>query len=244
MVNLVGNMLLSSACIAYLGAFTAGFRTELTSTWVSVATGMAIPVDPAFSLVRLLADPVVVREWNAMGLPADDFSTENGLFATLGRRWPLMIDPQGQANRWIKNVHRDNKLQIIKLSQSDFLRTLENAIRFGQPVLLENVEEELDPALEPVLLKQVGQNSSVCGVGYVLISNALPIFPSLQTFKKSGQICLRLGDTDVPYSDDFRFYITSKLANPVCSHILFSLSAHLIFPPWLPCSPFFAALHA
>jgi dynein heavy chain, axonemal len=189
MVNLVGNMLLSSACIAYLGAFTAGFRSELISSWVSVATGMEIPVDPAFSLVRLLADPVVVREWNAMGLPADDFSTENGLFATLGRRWPLMIDPQGQANRWIKNVHRENKLQIIKLSQADFLRTLENAIRFGQPVLLENVEEELDPALEPVLLKQ--------------------------TFKKGGQLCLRLGDTDVPYSDDFRFYITTKLANPV-----------------------------
>jgi dynein heavy chain, axonemal len=155
MVNLVGNMLLSSACIAYLGAFTAGFRADLVSTWVSVATGMTIPVDPSFSLVRLLADPVVVREWNAMGLPADDFSTENGLFATLGRRWPLMIDPQGQANRWIKNVHRENKLQIIKLSQPDFLRTLENAIRFGQPVLLENVEEELDPSLEPVLLKQV-----------------------------------------------------------------------------------------
>lgn len=123
-----------------------------------------------------------------MGLPADDFSTENGLFSTLGRRWPLMIDPQSQANRWIKNVHRDNKLQVIKLSQPDFLRTLENAIRFGQPVLLENVEEELDPALEPVLLKQ--------------------------TFKKSGQVCLRLGDSDVPYSDEFRFYITTKLANP------------------------------
>ena len=54
---------------------------------------------------------------------------------------------QGQANRWVKNLHRDEGLKVIKLSDSDFLRTLENAIRFGQPVLLENVEEELDPSL-------------------------------------------------------------------------------------------------
>lgn len=42
------------------------------------------------------------------------------------------------------------------MSDRDFLRSMENAIRFGKPCLLENVGEELDPALEPVLLKQVG----------------------------------------------------------------------------------------
>ncbi len=47
-------------------------------------------------------------------------------------------------------------VQVIKLSESgDYLRTLENAIQFGLPVLLENVGEELDPSLEPVLLKQL-----------------------------------------------------------------------------------------
>jgi len=186
--NLVGNMILASGCIAYIGAFTAQFRQQLISAWVDTCTEFDVPVDGGFSLVRLLADPVQVRTWNMMGLPADEFSTENGMFTTMGRRWPLMIDPQGQANRWIKNVHKDDKLQIIKLTQPDFLRTLENAIRYGQPVLCENVEEELDPSLEPVLLKQ--------------------------TFKKGGQVLLRLGDSDVPYSDEFKFYITTKLANP------------------------------
>lgn len=46
-------------------------------------------------------------------------------------------------------------MEIVKLSDRDFLRSLENAIRFGKPCLLENVGEELDPALEPVLLQQV-----------------------------------------------------------------------------------------
>lgn len=47
----------------------------------------------------------------------------------------------------MKNLHKDEGLKVIKLSDGDYLRTLENAIRFGQPVLLENVEEELDPSL-------------------------------------------------------------------------------------------------
>ena len=44
---------------------------------------------------------------------------------------------------------------MLKLTDKDFLRSLENCVRFGKPCLLENVAEELDPALEPILLQQV-----------------------------------------------------------------------------------------
>jgi hypothetical protein len=48
-----------------------------------------------------------------------------------------------------------NGLRVVKLTDPNFLRTLENSIRIGSPVLLEDIGETLDPALEPVLLKQV-----------------------------------------------------------------------------------------
>lgn len=70
-----------------------------------------------------------------------------------------MIDPQNQANKWIKNMEKETGLNVIKLTDSDFMRTLENAIQFGTPVLLENVGEELDPSLEPLLLKQIFKQS-------------------------------------------------------------------------------------
>lgn len=65
-----------------------------------------------------------------------------------------MIDPQGQANKWVKNLEKEN-LNVIKLTDADYMRALENAIQFGTPLLLENVGEELDPSLEPLLLKQI-----------------------------------------------------------------------------------------
>lgn len=79
-------------------------------------------------------------------------------------------------------------MQVVKLTDSDYLRTLENAIQFGLPVLLENVMEDLDPSLEPLLLKQI--------------------------FKQGGVECIRLGDSIIEYSKDFKFYMTSTMRNP------------------------------
>ena len=44
-------------------------------------------------------------------------------------------------------------LIVIKLTDGNYLRTLENAVQFGKPVLLENVGETLDASLEPLLQK-------------------------------------------------------------------------------------------
>ena len=53
-----------------------------------------VPASDDFDFALFLADPSDVRDWNIAGLPADSFSTENGVMVTRGRRWPLMIDPQ------------------------------------------------------------------------------------------------------------------------------------------------------
>ena len=99
-----------------------------------------------------------------------------------------MVDPQLQANKWIKKMESKNRLEVIKLTDANILRTLENAIQFGKPVLLENVGETLDPSLNPILLKQ--------------------------TYQKGPNVYLKLGDQDIEYSPKFFFYITTKIRNP------------------------------
>ena len=46
-------------------------------------------------------------------------------------------------------------MKIIDLQMPDFLRTLENSVQFGTPVLLQNIQEELDPSLGPILNKSL-----------------------------------------------------------------------------------------
>lgn len=101
-------------------------------------------------------------------------SIENAILVTRGRRWPLMIDPQDQANRWIRAKEAKNGLKVIKLTDQNFLRTLENCIRIGMPVLLEEVGETLDPALEPILLKQTFIQVRRKFLAWILIQWKLP----------------------------------------------------------------------
>lgn len=61
----------------------------------------------------------------------------------------------------------------------------------------------MDPLLEPLLLKQ--------------------------TFKQGGSLCIKLGDSTIEYSQDFRFYITTKLRNP---HYLPETAVKVGVPDW------------
>ena len=71
--------------------------------------------------------------------------------------------------------------------RQDFIRKLENAIQFGNRAL-ENVGEELDTTLEPLLLKS--------------------------TFKQARSDGYPAGRLHHQYHQDFGFYITTKYRNP------------------------------
>uniref|UniRef100_A0A4W6ECP9 Dynein axonemal heavy chain 2 n=1 Tax=Lates calcarifer TaxID=8187 RepID=A0A4W6ECP9_LATCA len=185
---LVGDCLLAASFLSYMGPFLSNYRDELLAIWMKEVRDLQIPCTPGFSFAVFLCKPTAVRDWNIQGLPSDAFSTENGVIVTRGNRWPLMVDPQGQALKWIKNMEMKRGLKVIDFQMPDYMRVLENAIQFGNPVLLQNVQEELDPSLNPIL------NKSLTRIG--------------------GRLLLKLGDKEVEYSPEFRFYITTKLSNP------------------------------
>ncbi|XP_077988088.1 dynein axonemal heavy chain 2-like [Glandiceps talaboti] len=186
---LVGDCLIGAAFLSYMGPFLSNYRDNMVKNiWLKEVRNLKIPCNPEFAFSTFLSKPTVVRDWNIQGLPTDSFSTENGVIVTRGNRWPLMVDPQGQAIKWIKNMESKRGLKIIDLQQHDYLRTLEGAIQYGLPVLLQNVHEELDPSLSPVLNKSI--------------------------IKRGNSYVLRLGDKEIDYNQEFKFYITTKLSNP------------------------------
>lgn len=74
---------------------------------------------------------------------------------------------------------------MFKASDSQLLRNLEISIQFGRWTLIENMSEELDPALDPILTKQIDKTGS-----------------------------LRLGDKLIPYNHDFKLFMVTTLPNP------------------------------
>ena len=190
-VNLDGDVLVAAGSISYLGVFTSEYRNVLVKEWTQKIAQLKIPHTPGCSLIGTMGDPVEFRHWAHCGLPTDELSAENGIMISSSKRWPLLIDPQGQGNAFIRRLGKEESKQgveICKPTDKNFLRSLENGIRFGKWVLLENVLTTLDAALEPVLQQAV--------------------------FKQAGQDVIRLGENTIPYSDTFRFFMTSKLPNP------------------------------
>mmetsp|Transcript_47704 Transcript_47704/g.108527 ORF Transcript_47704/g.108527 Transcript_47704/m.108527 type:complete len:1551 (-) Transcript_47704:45-4697(-) len=186
-INLTGDVFLSSASISYYGPFTGVYRNEIVDAWLKACKDVNIPCGDTFDLRVVMGNPVEIRDWNLQGLPTDAVSINNGVMVVRGKRWPLMIDPQAQGNKWIKKKEGKD-LKAIKMSNPKMLLITEGCIRTGAPLLMEDVEETLDPALEPVLLKAI--------------------------FENNGRCQIKLGDSEVDYDKNFLFYMTTKLPNP------------------------------
>lgn len=186
----MGDCLVAAGMVSYAGPFTASYRSELEEEWRNNIKRLGIKYTPLISMRNVLGDDVIIRTWSVAGLPNDNLSIENGIILFKSRRWPLMIDPQTQANKFIKNMGKNNPtgLEVFKLSEGNLLRNLELAIQYGKWVLLENIGEELDPALEPILLQQKIKSGS----GYTI----------------------KMGEKTITYDESFKFFMTTTLPNP------------------------------
>ncbi|KAM8945402.1 dynein axonemal heavy chain 14 [Pelodytes ibericus] len=185
--GIVGNILVSAAFIVYGGVFTAEYRTALVEKWLDLCKTYQIPVSEDFSISRAMASSNEVRRWQNEGLPPDPYSTENAILVKNGQRWPLLIDPTGQAYKWICQMEGD-RLQMVQASDPGYIKKMENAIRLGEPVLLQGVGGDLDPSLKPILGKAI--------------------------HRRAGQDFIKIGNSEIEYNHNFRLYMTTAEPNP------------------------------
>ena len=197
---LVGDVLLASAFISYVGPFTKVFRDRLMSQTFTpfleekfrkaVGEEGTIPMSPSADPMKILTTSSDIAKWQADGLPADKVSVENGTIVCSSSRWPLIIDPQLQGIKWLRQKESDpeRNLQVVRLGQSDLLRKLERALENGYTILIDNIGESVDAVLNPVIQRAV--------------------------IRRGKKMYIKLGDTEVEFHKDFRLYLHTKLSNP------------------------------
>eukprot|EP00731_Ephydatia_muelleri_P035324 Em0114g8a len=195
-VRLLGDCLLSSAFLSYVGAFSWEFRHNmLKENWLKDIQGKKIPLSQPSGWN--LCSPMTLRSASgpSESLPPDELSIQNGILTTQASRFPLCIDPQQQALNWIRKKEEKNNLKISTFNSPDFLKQLELAIKFGYPFLFKDVDEYIDPVIDTVLDRNV---------------------------KGSGnRLTITLGDKEVDYDPSFRLYLNTKFSNPKYSPAIF-----------------------
>ncbi|XP_073166982.1 dynein axonemal heavy chain 9 isoform X9 [Lepidochelys kempii] len=186
--TLCGDVLLITAFVSYLGYFTKKYRQDLMyGVWRPYLRQLKvpIPVTPSLDPLTMLTDDADIAAWQNEGLPADRMSTENATILTNCERWPLMVDPQLQGIKWIKTKYGED-LRVIRIGQKGYLDTMERALAAGEVVLIENLEESVDPVLGALLGRE--------------------------TIKKGRYI--KIGDKECEYNPSFHLILHTKLANP------------------------------
>lgn len=187
---LVGDVLISSAFVSYIGCFTKQYRDDIVNhKFLTFLREKNIPMSPNPNPVALLTSPAVIAKWNNQKLPTDPVSIENGAILTNTERYPLIIDPQLQGISWLREKEAENKLKIGRLSNmKQLISFLEQSIDNGWTVIIENIEETIDAVISPVVARN--------------------------TIKRGRNKLMKLGEKEIPLHPNFRLYLHTKLSNP------------------------------
>eukprot|EP00586_Coscinodiscus_wailesii_P014222 CAMPEP_0172510176 /NCGR_PEP_ID=MMETSP1066-20121228/226876_1 /TAXON_ID=671091 /ORGANISM="Coscinodiscus wailesii, Strain CCMP2513" /LENGTH=4214 /DNA_ID=CAMNT_0013289037 /DNA_START=123 /DNA_END=12767 /DNA_ORIENTATION=+ len=195
--NLVGDGLLMAAFLTYSGFFDFKTRLLLAKKWRQSLDVLGIEFREELGMVEALSKASQRLHWQGMGLHSDSLSLENGVILERCVRFPLIIDPSGQAIDFIMNKFKDSKIQKTSFLDKAFMKTLAGAVRFGTALLVENVEV-IDPVLNPILNREIQRTG--------------------------GRSLVRIGTEDVDYSPRFNVILTTKdpavkLTPDLCSRV-------------------------
>merc|ERR1719242_986768 len=197
--TLDGDCLLSAGFLTYIGFYDQTYREIIVRKWKEILTANELPYNEDIDLLTYLSSATERKTWQENKLPDDILCQENAIILKRFNRYPLLIDPSGQATTFLLANYK--KLKIVKTSLLDsaFNKNLESALRFGNALLIEDVEM-MDPILNPVLNHEY------------------------QT--AAGRKFVRLASKDIDFSPSFTMFLVTKdplssFPPDLCSRVTF-----------------------
>ncbi|KAL4068381.1 dynein heavy chain and region D6 of dynein motor-domain-containing protein [Scleroderma yunnanense] len=199
MSTIVGDVLLSAAFLAYGGFFDQHYREVMWQDWSNHLMEANVKFKAELSFTEYLSTADDRLSWQSKSLPADNLTTENAIMLKRFNRYPLIIDPTGQATSFLLNEYRERKITVTSFLDEAFLKVLESALRFGNPLLIQDVEH-LDPILNAVLNKEIRRTG--------------------------GRVLIRIGNQDIDFSPAFTMFLSTRdpsveFSPDICSRVTF-----------------------
>lgn len=199
MSTIVGDVLLSAAFLAYGGFFDQHYREVMWQEWSHHLSDAGIKFKAELSFPEYLSTADERLSWQSKTLPSDNLCTENAIMLKHFNRYPLIIDPTGQATSFLMNEYKERKITVTSFLDDAFLKVLESALRFGNPLLIQDVEH-LDPILNAVLNKEIRRTG--------------------------GRVLIRLGSQDIDFSPSFTMFLSTRdpsveFSPDICSRVTF-----------------------
>lgn len=197
MSTLIGDCLLAASFLTYAGIFDHRSRKTLMEEWSVTLRGLGISFRDHLDLTGYLSTPSQQLTWKSYGLPTDELAIQNCILLERFNRYPMVVDPSGQATAFFLRKYADQKIVQTSFLDASFLKTLASCVRFGNPLLVQDVET-LDPILNPVLNKEFQ--------------------------KTGGRTLIRIGTDDIDFSPKFMIILTTRnpfarFAPDLCSRV-------------------------
>ncbi|KAJ2996813.1 hypothetical protein HDV02_006191 [Globomyces sp. JEL0801] len=186
MDTLVGDVLLASAFTAYVGYFDQNNRQNLLNLWKNRLEESKISYQKKLSLPEYLSSAEERSQWVNNHLPDDKLCIENAVMISKKQRYPLLIDPAGQALSFLQSFYKSRSIVTTSFRDISFLKSLESALRFGNPIIIQDVED-YNPILNTVLNKELKRSG--------------------------GRNLIKLGKKEIDFSSSFELFLFTKNPN-------------------------------
>ncbi|XP_062407923.1 dynein cytoplasmic 2 heavy chain 1 [Sardina pilchardus] len=179
---------LAAAFITYLSAAPEDQRRLSLQAWME-SSGLQ-----KFDLRHFLCTESEQLIWKGEGLPSDDLSMENALvilqitgLSSRSCACPFLIDPSSRATEWLRTHLKQQRLEVINQQDSNFMTSLELAVRFGKTLIIQEVD-----GVEPVLYPLLRRDLIAQGPRYMV----------------------QIGEKVIDYNEDFRLFLATRNPSP------------------------------
>lgn len=214
---IVGTALLCASFVTYAGASDEKGRDILRRVWCKRLADLSIPYDSGVLIAGYLVKKSELRRWLENGLPDDELSKTNiALLSWIDH--PILIDPSGAIVDVIAKSYPAKILTVAAFNNDAFYNTLENSLRFGGVLVLEDAEE-LNPIVNDLLRSTMHRNN---GRMMVELAGKLVDFnPSFKLIMCTKELGLELTEFVRSRAGIINFSITSgSLENRVLDNAL------------------------